>query len=38
MRIGKIEQQAPGGAAVVGVQGNVTVNAPAAQNDAKPKE
>jgi hypothetical protein len=38
MRIDKIEQQVPGGAAVAGVQGNVTVNAPASRKETKPKE
>lgn len=37
MHINKIEQKAEGGAAVAGVQGNVTVNAPARQKEPKPK-
>jgi hypothetical protein len=35
MRIDKIEQKADGGAAVAGVQGDVTVNKPASQKDSK---
>ena len=38
LQIGTIEQQAAGGAAVAGVQGNVTVNAPGTQNGAKLKQ
>lgn len=37
MQIGKIEQKAGGGTAVAGVQGTVTVNAPAPQKEPKPK-
>lgn len=37
IQIGTIEQHADGGAAVAGVQGTVTVNAPAAKEEAKPK-
>lgn len=37
MQIGTIKQQLDGGAAVAGVQGNVTVNAPTPQENAKPK-
>jgi hypothetical protein len=37
MRIDKIEQKADNGAAVAGVQGDVTVNKPTGQKESKPQ-
>lgn len=37
MKIDKIEQHVERGSAVSGLQGNVTINVPAPQNESKPK-
>lgn len=37
MQIGTIKQEVKNGNAISGVQGNVTTNAPASQNESKPK-
>jgi hypothetical protein len=38
MQIKKVEQHVDKGTAVSGVQGDVTINAPASQNESKPKQ
>jgi hypothetical protein len=38
LKIDKIEQNVGSGAAVSGVQGNVTINTPASQKESKPKQ
>jgi hypothetical protein len=38
LKIDKVEQNVGNGAAVSGVQGNVTINAPASEKEPKPKQ